>query len=86
MAYKTELKTSAGLKWEIADAADGKIFGSTAQITGNSDWTNTSINFNAAATTEAVVIRLTRENCQTGICPVSGKVWFDDFSLAANNK
>lgn len=84
---KAELKTSAGLKWEIADAADGKILGSTAAIAGNADWTNAAINFTTARTTEAVIIRLTRENCQSLICPISGKIWFDDFSLtAANNQ
>ncbi|MDQ3132254.1 MAG: tetratricopeptide repeat protein [Acidobacteriota bacterium] len=85
--FKAELKTSAGLKWEIADAADGKILGSTAAIAGNADWTNAAINFTTAKTTEAVIIRLTRENCQSLICPISGKIWFDDFSLtAANNQ
>ncbi|HEY0657283.1 MAG TPA: tetratricopeptide repeat protein [Pyrinomonadaceae bacterium] len=84
--YKPELKTSAGLKWEIADASDGKILGSTAAITGSADWTNLSINFTTAKTTEAVVVRLTRENCQSVICPTSGKIWFDDFSLTVNNQ
>ena len=81
---KAELKTSAGLKWEIADAADGKILGSTAAIAGNADdWTNLGINFTTGKTTEAVIIRLTRENCPSAICPISGKIRFDDFSLTA---
>lgn len=84
--YKPELKTSAGLKWEIADASDGKILGATAAIAGSADWTNLSINFTTAKTTEAVVVRLTRENCQSVICPTSGKIWFDDFSLTVNNQ
>jgi len=84
--YKSDLKTSAGLKWEIADASDGKILGSTAAIAGNADWTNLSIDYTTAKPTEAVVVRLTRENCQSGICPISGKIWFDDFSLTAGNQ
>ncbi|HEX8287394.1 MAG TPA: tetratricopeptide repeat protein [Pyrinomonadaceae bacterium] len=83
-AYKSELKTSAGLKWEIADAADGKVLSSSAAISGIADWTNGSIVFTVPKTVEAVVVRLARETCQSGICPITGKVWFDDFKLTPN--
>jgi regulation of enolase protein 1 (concanavalin A-like superfamily) len=84
ITYKSELKTSAGLKWEIADASDGKILGSSSSIKGVSDWTNTQINFTTGKNTEAVIVRLTRESCSSAICPTTGKAWFDDFNLSTN--
>ncbi|MGI8787914.1 MAG: carbohydrate binding domain-containing protein [Pyrinomonadaceae bacterium] len=79
--YKAELKTSATLRWEIADEADGKILAATNPISGVADWTQLKTEFTTAADTEAVVVRLVRENCKSIICPITGKVWFDNFSI-----
>ena len=79
--YKSELKTSSTVRWEIADAADGKIVASTEAISANADWTALRTKFSVSAPTEAVIIRLARANCSSQICPISGKVWFDDFNL-----
>lgn len=79
--YKSELKTSATFRWEIADASDGKVLGVVNPITGTADWTSAGAEFTTAAATEAVVFRLVREACKSSLCPISGKVWFDDFQL-----
>jgi tetratricopeptide (TPR) repeat protein len=79
--YKSELKTSATVKWEIVDAADGKVLASTEAIAANADWTSLKTEFTALETTEAVTIRLVRVSCNSTLCPISGKIWFDDFSL-----
>jgi tetratricopeptide (TPR) repeat protein len=79
--YKAELKTAATLRWEITDAADGKILASTNPISAEADWTELSAAFTTAANTEAVTIRLARETCKAIVCPITGKVRFDDFSL-----
>jgi len=79
--FRSELKTTATLKWEIVDAADGKILATTEAIAGNSDWSALKAAFTASPNTEAVTIRLARMNCNAAICPIAGKVWFDDFSL-----
>ncbi|MCY7375913.1 MAG: hypothetical protein LH472_08055 [Pyrinomonadaceae bacterium] len=79
--YKAELKTSATLRWEIADAADGKILASSNPILNSTDWTNAGAEFTTAAATEAVIVRLVREGCKSSLCPIAGKVWFDDFHL-----
>ncbi|MCU1289303.1 MAG: protein O-GlcNAc transferase [Acidobacteria bacterium] len=86
LAFKSELKTSVGLKWEIVDASDGKLLGASPVVSGASDWTNVSVPFSTAKTAEAVIVRLVRDACPAGICPVSGKIWFDDFNLSANNR
>lgn len=79
--YKSDLKTSAALDWEIADAADGKILATTGASVSNADWTGLKAEFTAPAN-EAVTIRLAREACKSIVCPISGKIWFDDFSIS----
>ncbi len=79
--YKAELKTSTTVKWEITDAADGKVLASTEAIAAEADWTSLKAEFTAPETTEAVTIRLVRVPCNTTLCPITGKLWFDDFSL-----
>ncbi|MEP6903734.1 MAG: tetratricopeptide repeat protein [Actinomycetota bacterium] len=79
--YKSELKTATTVKWEIVDAADGKVLASTEAIAANADWASLKTEFAVPETTEAVTIRLVRVSCITTFCPISGKLWFDDFSL-----
>lgn len=79
--YRAELKTLATLKWEIVDVGDGKILASTNEITAASDWSPLSAEFTVPATTEAIIFRLGNVTCKQALCPISGKLWFDDFSL-----
>lgn len=80
--YKSELKTSTTFKWEIVDAADSNnVLASTDAIAANADWTSLKAEFVVPETTEAVLIRLKRNACAGTLCPISGKLWFDDFSL-----
>ncbi len=83
MFYKSELKTTATIRWEIADPVDGKILAQTAPVAVSaSDWTNLKIEFVVPANSEAVIVRLARETCKTTLCPISGRVWFDDLTLS----
>jgi thioredoxin-like negative regulator of GroEL len=79
--YKSELKASATLRWEIADVSDGKLLATTAAVSANADWTSLNAEFTAPENTEAVIVRLVRDGCKTSICPISGSIWFDDFSI-----
>lgn len=79
--YRAELKTLATLKWEIVDAGDGKILASTNETSATSDWSPLSAEFTVPATTEAIIFRLGNVTCKQALCPISGKIWFDDFSL-----
>lgn len=81
--YKSELKTAATLRWEITDAADGKVLAATDVAAANADWSSLKAKFAAAPATEAVVVRLARETCRASLCPIAGRIWFDDFGLTA---
>lgn len=79
--YKSDLKTSATIKWEIVDAESGKVLATTNAIEKKSDWTNLSVNFKTSAESQGIIIRLVRENCTSADCSINGTVWFDDISL-----
>jgi len=79
--YKSDLKTAAALRWEVVDASDGKILATTNIISNNADWTNLKAEFTASENTQAVTLRLARQECKSAVCPILGKVWFDDFAI-----
>jgi tetratricopeptide (TPR) repeat protein len=79
--YKSDLKTSATLRWEIVNASDGQILTATAPVAANSEWARLDAQFTAPQNSDAVIIRLARVACGSTICPISGSVWFDDFAL-----
>ena len=79
--YKSNLKASATLHWEIVGTLDGKVLATTEAVADNADWTGLTANFTVPDNTEAITIRLAREVCKSTDCPISGKIWFDDFSL-----
>ena len=78
--YQSDLKTSAQIKWEIADAADGKRLAVTDPVTAGAEWTPLGASFTVPASTDGIVIRLIREGCGQ-VCAVNGNLWFDDISL-----
>lgn len=79
--YKADLKAFGTLRWEIADASDGKVLAATENVAAATDWTNLKAKFTTPETAEAVVIRLARAGCTSAVCPITGKIWFDDFDL-----
>jgi tetratricopeptide (TPR) repeat protein len=80
--YKADLKTAATFKWEVAGFTDGKIL-STEPVAESADWTAQRLKFTVPANTEAIAVRLARMPCRTGLCPISGRIWFDDLTLSA---
>lgn len=79
--YKSDLKTQATLKWEIADATTAASLAATTAMTPAADWTSLKIKFTMPAASDGVIIRLAREGCTSPSCPANGKMSFDDFAL-----
>lgn len=79
--YRSDLKTTAVFKWEIADAATGTTLAGPPAIAVAGDWTSLKAKFTVPAGSDGVVIRFTRETCGAGSCPVNGKLSFDDISI-----
>lgn len=78
---RADLKTSATVKWEIVNLSDNKILAATAAVPNNTDWTPLAAQFTTPPDAQAVSIRLVRAACPNTLCPISGRVWFDDSNL-----
>lgn len=78
---RTDLKTQATVRWEIADAMDGKVLAKTESIAANTDWFPLKVKFMVPATSDGVIIRLVRAECQSSVCPINGRLWCDDISI-----
>lgn len=79
--YRSDLKTLGVVKLEILDAADNKVLGSADAQPSSKDWSPLSVEFSVPSTSQGIIIRLGSAVCKSGLCPISGKIWFDNFSL-----
>ena len=79
--YKSDLKTSASIKWEIVNALTNAPIAATPPATMSPDWAPLRVKFTMPADSDGIVIRLVREGCSGPSCPISGSLAFDDFSL-----
>lgn len=82
VAYRSELGTKATMRWEVLDAVDSKPLASTQVLGDRSDWTELRSEFTVPSNSEGIVIRLVRTGCASTVCPISGKVWFDDVVIS----
>lgn len=81
--YKQELTGAGAVRWEILDAADGKLLAETENAANTAGWEPLKAKFTGPQNSDAVIVRLALVNCVSSVCPMSGKVWFDDISLKA---
>ena len=81
--YKQELNGAGALRWEISDSAGKQILAATENATNTTGWQPLTAKFTVPQGADAVVIRLAMMNCISSVCPMSGKIWFDDISLTA---
>lgn len=84
--YKSELKTAATVYWEVAALPGGKVLAQTQPVAAASDWADMKIEFTAPQDAEAVILRLARDPCKSPLCPISGRIWFDDFSMVKSER
>jgi hypothetical protein len=79
--YRSDVKTSAALKWDVADAGVNTTFGSSQALVPSADWTRFVIHFRVPAEVEGIMIRFVRDGCGALSCPTAGKIFFDDLAL-----
>ncbi|MBI1761270.1 MAG: tetratricopeptide repeat protein [Acidobacteria bacterium] len=68
----------------VTDAVEEKRLGvSSAPLpNGTRDWQPTTLRFTTKPATEAVTVRVQRLPCAEPPCPLTGRLWLDDFKLA----
>ena len=78
-----ELRSVATLVTAVADMAPpGTALAESAPAPpGTGEWRQHSVEFTTGPKTGAVAIRIVRAPCPEGICPIYGKIWYDDFNL-----
>ena len=66
---------------EVGNVVDNKLIAASAPVpTGTNDWQQLFVDFTAPTDSEGVSIWTSRAYCGE-ICPITGIVWYDDFSL-----
>ena len=79
--YKSDLKTTGTVRWEVIDGASGAVLAQTEAAAEKADWSPLAAQFKTDEDAQAVIIRLARTDCKSAFCPIAGKIWFDDFAL-----
>jgi len=66
----------------VSDASTNQLLGKSENLpTAMSQWSQIKFEFTTLATSEAAVIRLQRNSCSSGPCPIFGTLWLDEFEI-----
>ncbi len=66
----------------LIDANNNQLLGRSENLpTATTPWRTLNLNFNTTATSQAVIIRLQRNNCDSSPCPIFGTLWLDEFHI-----
>jgi tetratricopeptide (TPR) repeat protein len=77
-----ELVTGGPPVITLSDATTGQLLGKSDKFpTATSPWTQLNFDFTTLSSTQAVVTRLQRNNCDSSPCPIFGTLWLDRFSM-----
>jgi tetratricopeptide (TPR) repeat protein len=70
----------------VNDASNNQLLGKSENFpTATTPWTKLSFDFTTLPTSQAAVIRLQRNNCDSSPCPIFGTLWLDEFSIDQTN-
>ena len=79
--YRSDVKTTATMLWEVGDAATTGTIASTQPLTPSADWSSAKARFTVPPASDAVVVRFVRQGCSGPSCPANGRISFDDLSI-----
>ena len=66
----------------VNDANTNQLLGRSENLpTATTPWRTLNLNFTTTTTSEAVIIRLQRNNCDSSPCPIFGTLWLDEFHI-----
>ena len=66
----------------VSDATNNQLLGKSDNFpTATTAWTKLSVDFTTLPTSQAAVVRLQRNNCDSSPCPIFGTLWLDEFSI-----
>ena len=66
----------------VSDATNGQLLGKSENFpTATRSWTQLNFDFTTLPGSQAAVIRLQRNNCESSTCPIFGTLWLDQFNI-----
>lgn len=83
-AARTQEVVSGGLP--VVSIIDARKRGQTLAVSGTlpqgtSGWQDYAVDFSTEDATRAVSVVVQRQKCESGRCPIFGRIWLDGFSL-----
>jgi hypothetical protein len=80
---KEDLKGESTLVTQVVDAGqpDRVLAFAPPLATGTADWQAVTLDFMTGAQTQGLTLRVVSSQCPSAICPIFGKVWYDNFNL-----
>jgi tetratricopeptide (TPR) repeat protein len=71
----------------VNDASNNELLGKSENLPAETTpWLKLDVEFTTLATSEAAVLRLQRNNCESSPCPIFGVMWLDDIYIEPVNK
>jgi hypothetical protein len=81
-AVKAKDIISGGLPLlRVVDAGTNVMLAQSGSLPQNSEWQKQVIEFTSPSLCDAIVLKLTRNECTSSPCPVFGVIWLDSFSI-----
>jgi len=66
----------------VSDATNNQLLGKSENLpTATSPWVSLNIDFTTLPASQAAVISLQRNHCDSSPCPIFGTLWLDQFSI-----
>ena len=66
----------------VNDATNDQLLAKSENFpTATTSWTKLTLDFTTLPTSQAVIIRLARSNCDSSPCPIFGTLWLDEFHI-----
>ena len=78
-----DLKSVSTPLVDVVDSTDPSrvLAASTPLPNGSIEWQEVTLEFSVPVNSEAVTVRITRQDCGQSTCPIFGKVWYDHFDF-----
>jgi tetratricopeptide (TPR) repeat protein len=81
-ARTENLKTASSLLVSVLTGKERRVLAASAPAPdGTNDWQQIDLDFTAPADTDGITVFIGRQPCSEGVCPIFGKIWYDDFNL-----
>ncbi|MCB1024344.1 MAG: tetratricopeptide repeat protein [Acidobacteria bacterium] len=79
--YRSDVDVKETVRWEVLNAIGQTVLAASDAVRPKSDWEKQEIEFTTPESSEGIILRMVRDGCESIVCPITGRMWFDDFRL-----